>query len=63
MRKTFHRRLWAKGPQVDPRLFAEVENAKQVMRSLHAALSMDATPTPSGAAAAKTLVAALAKMR
>jgi hypothetical protein len=58
-----HRALWSKGPQVDPRAFAQVENAKQVMRSLHAALSMDATPTPTGAAAAKTLVVALAKMR
>jgi hypothetical protein len=58
-----HRRMWSRGPQVDPRLFAEVENAKQVMRSLHAALSMDGTPTPTGAAAAKTLIAALGKMR
>jgi uncharacterized protein DUF2785 len=58
-----HRAMWSKGPQVDPRVFAQVENAKQVMRSLHAALSMDATPTPAGAAAAKALVVALAKMR
>jgi len=58
-----HRAMWSKGPQVDPRVFVQVENAKQVMRSLHAALSMDATPTPGGAAAAKTLVVALAKMR
>jgi hypothetical protein len=58
-----HRALWAKGPHVDPRAFAQVENAKQVMRSLHAALSMEATPTPTGVAAAKTVLAALAKMR
>ena len=58
-----HRGLWANGPQVDPRRFAVVENAKQVMRSLHAALSMDTTPTPTGDAARQALVAALAKMR
>lgn len=58
-----HQELWAKGPQVDPRRFVVVENAKQVMRSLHAALSMDANPTPTGDAARQALVAALAKMR
>ena len=58
-----HRALWATGPQVDPRAFVQVENAKQVMRSLHAALSMEAAPTPTGTAAAKTVLAALAKMR
>lgn len=58
-----HRQLWANGPQVDPRRFAVVENAKQAMRSLHAALSMDSTPTPTGEAARQTLVAALAKVR
>lgn len=58
-----HRALWATGPQVDPRAFVQVENAKQVMRSLHAALSMEAAPTPTGSAAAKTVLAALAKMR
>ena len=60
---TAHQDLWAKGPQVDPRRFAVVENAKQVMRSLHAALSMETAPTPAGEAARQTLVAALAKMR
>jgi hypothetical protein len=58
-----HRALWAKGPHVDPRAFAPVENAKQVMRSLHAALSMEASPTPTGIAAAKTVLAALTKTR
>ena len=52
-----------KGPQVDPRRFVVVENAKQVMRSLHAALSMDTTPTPTGEAARQALIAALAKVR
>jgi hypothetical protein len=58
-----HRALWSGGPRVDPRTFAQVENAKQVLRSLHAALSMDATPTPTGSAAAKTALAALARLR
>jgi hypothetical protein len=55
--------LWASGPQVNPRRFAAIENASQVMRSLHVALSMEAAPTPSGEAARQTLMAALAKMR
>jgi len=58
-----HRTLWANGPQVNARAFAQVENAKQVMRSLHAALTMESSPTPSGTAAAKTVLAALAKIR
>jgi hypothetical protein len=58
-----HRALWATGPQVNPRAFAQVENAKQVMGSLHAALSMEANPTPNGTAAAKMVLVALAKMR
>ena len=60
---TAHQQLWANGPQVEPRRFVVVENAKQVMRSLLAALSMDATPTPTGDAARQALVAALAKTR
>ena len=58
-----HQELWANGPQVDPRRFARVENAAQVMRSLHAALAMESAPTPTGEAARQTLIAALAKMR
>jgi hypothetical protein len=58
-----HKALWAKGPHVNPVVFAQVENAKQVMRSLHAALSMEAAPTPTGTAAARTVLAALATMR
>ena len=58
-----HQDLWANGPHVDPRRFAIVENAKQIMRSLHAALSMETAPTPNGDAARTTLIAALAKMR
>jgi hypothetical protein len=55
--------LWARGPQVVPARFARVENAKQVMRSLHAALTMEAAPTSNGDTARKILLAALAKMR
>ncbi len=55
--------LWANGPQVDPHRFVRVENATQVMRSLHAALAMERSPTPTGEAARQTLLAALAKMR
>ena len=58
-----HRALWANGPQVNAVQFARVENAKQVMRSLHAALSMEASPTPNGTAAEKILLTGLAKMR
>jgi hypothetical protein len=55
--------LWANGPQVDARRFARVENAAQVMRSLHSALAMESAPTPTGETARQTLIAALAKMR
>jgi len=58
-----HRALWSAGPHVSPRAFAQVENAKQVLRSLHAALSMDPAPTPTGSAAGRTALAALAKLR
>lgn len=58
-----HTALWSGGPQVNPRQFAHVENAKQVLRSLHAALSMDAAPTPTGSAAQKAALTALAKLR
>jgi hypothetical protein len=58
-----HKQLWAKGPQVDPRRFAVVENAKQVMRSLHAALAMEVSPAEKGTAAQKTVLAALVQMR
>jgi len=58
-----HRELWANGPQVDPRRFSRVENATQVMRSLHAALAMESAPTSTGEAARQMVIAALAKMR
>jgi hypothetical protein len=58
-----HRALWANGPHVEEARFARVENARQVLRSLYAALAMDRTPTATGAAAAATILAALAEMR
>ena len=58
-----HTALWASGPQVNPGQFARVENAKQLLRSLHAALSMESAPTPQGESARTTVLAALARMR
>ena len=58
-----YKTLWAKGPQVIPAQFARVENARQIMRSLHAALTMEVKPTPNGDTARQILLATLAKMR
>jgi len=58
-----HQALWANGPQVDPRRFAAVENAKQVMQGLYAALSIESSPTVEGLEARRTIGAALARMR
>jgi hypothetical protein len=58
-----HKQLWGGGPHVDAGRFARVENAKQVMRSLHSALSMEARPTPAGDSARQIVLAALARMR
>ena len=58
-----HKSLWSKGPHVNATAFARVENVKQVMRSLHAALAMEARPTPTGDGARQIVLAGLAKMR
>jgi hypothetical protein len=58
-----HKALWAGGPQVDASRFVRLENAKQVLRSLHTALTMEAKPTPSGDKARQTVLAALSRMR
>jgi hypothetical protein len=58
-----HTAVWANGPAVDPAAFAHVENAKQVLRSLVAILSMEQTPTPTGDAARLAAVTALARLR
>ena len=58
-----HKALWSNGPQVDPARFVPLENAKQVLRSLHAALAMDRAPTPHGEAVRTAVLATLARMR
>ncbi len=58
-----HKALWAKGPQIDPVRFVPLENAKQMLRSLHAALAMDRAPTPQGDAARTAVLFSLARMR
>ncbi len=58
-----HSALWASGPQIDPRRFARVENAKQTLRALAALLAMEAAPTPTGEAARRAALATLARMR
>ena len=58
-----HQALWAGGPQVDPVRFARVENARQVMRSLHTALALEAKPTPTGDTARQAILVTLGKMR
>lgn len=58
-----HTTLWAGGPDIDPVRFARVENAKQTLRALVALLAMEASPTPTGEAARRAALAALARMR
>lgn len=58
-----HTALWAGGPNVDPARFAAVENAKQTLRALVALLAMETSPTPTGEAAHRVALAALARMR
>lgn len=58
-----HRLLWSNGPHIDPTKFVPLENAKQLLRSLHAALAMDRTPTPPGDAVRTAVLTALARMR
>jgi hypothetical protein len=57
-----HKALWAKAPSIDPAAFSQVQNAKQVLRSLHAVLAMDPKPTRSVESAKVKVLAALAKM-
>ena len=57
------RALWSAGPVVTPRDFARVENQLQMLRGLHTALAMDAAPTPTGEAARRAAIAALARLR
>lgn len=55
--------LWARGPIVAPADFARVENRVQVLRGLHTALAMDASPTATGEAARTAAIQALSRMR
>lgn len=57
------RALWARGPVVARRDFARVENRLQILRGLHTALAMDASPTSNGEAARRAAIAALARLR
>lgn len=58
-----HTALWAAGPLVKPDAFARVENAKQMLRSLHALLAMESSPTPPAEAVRRATLAALSRMR
>jgi hypothetical protein len=58
-----HQALWAKGPLIEPAAYARVENAKQILRALHAWLSMEVNPSPQAEASRKAVVTALARMR
>ncbi len=58
-----HTALWAGGPAIEPARFARVENAKQTLRALAVLLAMDPSPTPTGEAARRAALAALARMR
>ncbi len=60
---TDHAALWANGPLVNPAQFARVENAAQVLRSLHAALAMEQSPTAQGESVRRATLATLARMR
>lgn len=61
--ETDFKALWAKGPLVAPTDFARVENRVQVLRGLHTALAMDASPTATGEAARTAAIQALSRMR
>ena len=58
-----HKSLWANGPHIEPARFVPLENAKQMLRGLHAALAMERAPTPQGDAVRAAVLAALARMR
>lgn len=58
-----HQALWAKGPHVDRAAYARVENAKQLLRALHALLAMEATPSAPAVAARQVVLTTLARLR
>jgi len=58
-----YKKLWANGPHVDARQFALVENGRQLLRGLHAALALETKPTANGDAARKAVLTTLGNMR
>lgn len=58
-----HDALWAKGPHVDAASYARVENAKQVLRALHALLAMEQTPSGPASEARQAVLTTLARLR
>lgn len=58
-----HTALWAGGPHVDPHRYARLENAVQILRALHALLSMEQTPSAPAIAARQAVLKTLARLR
>ncbi|HEX2463774.1 MAG TPA: DUF2785 domain-containing protein, partial [Thermoanaerobaculia bacterium] len=58
-----HRELWAKAPAIDVARYVAVQNVKDVLRSTHAALAMDADLAPNAEGAQAKLLEALGGMR
>lgn len=58
-----HEALWAKGPHVDAARYARVENAKQVLRALHALLAMEQSPSGPASDARQAVLTTLARVR
>lgn len=58
-----HDTLWAKGPHVEAARYARVENAKQVLRALHALLAMEQSPSAPAIEARQAVLTTLARLR
>jgi Protein of unknown function (DUF2785) len=58
-----HTNLWASGPNVNPAAYARVENAKQILRALHALLAMESAPSSAVESARQVVLTTLARMR
>ena len=58
-----HKALWKNGPAIDPVAYVPIENAKQVMRAVVTAISMERVPPPPADASRTHLLRALAAMR
>jgi Protein of unknown function (DUF2785) len=55
--------LWARAPHIEPAHYARVENAKQVLRALHALLAMETAPSQRAESARKVVLTTLARLR